>query len=660
MKKRPVPRSSIRNYELNLENFNGGTNTIISEARLGKKKKNYKYAIESQNLVQGDDGIWQTRPGVDTYGSALPDEIEGAYEFDNETTGLREIIAIAGTKCYKTIDNGINWTEVTGATFTAGHKPIFLQYKGTMLISNRYDPLVSYNGTSLSSYSSLTDPASAMGSSLGAGLSTGSFSGYYRYTANNDIGYTNPSPAVHVTFNKDRGSWDTTKDEYVELTLTAVTGANSYDIWYGTVSGTEVYLGSTTDLVFRDYGDPVNPYREAPDDNTTSASKFGALEKSGNRIWGSYDPDHVYRVSGSGTGQYVGYFSPFYGGFYIDIEKGGKNRPIALAHYRTGKGDPIMTVFCSSASGQGAIFQVELTSLTIGDTTFTVPIAYKLVGSIGSDAPGSVVKVSDNVFAANKKAIIALRNKQQMFNVLAADDMIGPIRDKWDSLNESNIPDIVGFYRSPRIYYSVSQGTENDTTLIFDMERRNWNWAWDIGFKQFFEYTDTNNRTKFLAIQEGSNQITEISDSFTNDFGEGFRQSYISPLIPIDITDFRMKAKIKEVVFELGDLKGSVTLTVLGKEKNKDVRALGTKIVSGTYSNTGYGDDAFSSIQFSDTVNVPETFTSKTIKKAVRVNKKLYYIQFKVTSTTKDTFFKLLGIQSRGFYLPGGSPNSWD
>ena len=660
MRKRRVPQSNIQKYMLNLDNFSGATNTVISEARLGKKTKNFKYAIESNNLIQEEDGIWQTRPGTANYGVALPADIEGATEFDNNSTGLRELIVVAGTKCYKSVDNGATWTEVTGASFTAGHKPVFLQYKDTLLISNREDALVSYDGSTLSAYSSLTDPASALTHTLGSGLAAGSFTGYYRYTANNNIGYTNPSPVLAVTTNKDRNSWVKADNEYVELTITAVAGATSYDIWYGTISGNEVYLGSTTDLVFRDYGDPVNPYREAPDDNTTNAPKFGALEQSGNRLWGTYDPDNVYRVSGSGTGQYVGYFSPFYGGFYIDIEKGGKNRPIALAHYRTGKGDPIMTVFCSSASGQGAIFQIELTSITIGDTTFTVPIAYKLVGSIGADAPGSVVKVGDNIFAANKKAIIALRNKQQMFNVLAADDMIGPIRDKWESLNESRVSSVVGFYRSPRIYFSASQGSENDTTMIFDMERRNWNWSWNIGFKQFFEYTDTTNKTKFLAVPESGDRLVEISDDYTNDKGEAFQQSYISPLIPIQNKDFTTQAKIKEVIFELGDLKGNVTLTVLGKQKNKDVTTLGSKNVPGTYSNTGFGDDAFSDIQFSDTTNVPNTFTSKTLKKTVRVNKKLYYIQFKITSTTKDTFFKLLGIQVKGFFLPGSSPNSWD
>ena len=658
MRKQPIPKDNIKEYKLDLKTYSGGSNTVISDARLGKKVSNYKYAIESTNLVQAEDGIWQTRPGTAYYGADLGATIDGAVEFV-KSDNTRELIAIGGGKMYKSTDNGSTWAEVTGATFTAGYKLNFIQYAGRLIISNRHDVLAYYDGSNLNAYTALTDPASAMTKTLGSGLSAGSYTYYYRYTANNTVGWTNPSPALTVAVNKDRNIWVKASNEYVDLTIPAVTGATSYDIWMGTVSGDEVYLGSTTDTVFRDYGQSTNPYREAPDDNTTAAPKFGSMEKSGSRIWGTYDPDNTFRVYGSGTGQYLGYYSPFYGGFWIDIEEGGKVRPVALAHYRTGKGDPIMTVFCSSADGQGSIYQIELTSLTVGDTTFTVPVAYKLVGSIGTDAPDSVVKVGDNVFFTNKREVVALRNKQQMFNVLAADDMISPIRNKWESLNEDKVSEVAGYYRSPRVYFSVAQGTSNDTTTIFDMERRNWNWSWTIGFKQFFEYTDTSNKTKFLAVPSSGTKLVEISDSYTDDLGYGFQQTYLSPLIPIYAKDYTTQAKVKDVVFEFGGLSGSVTVTVIGKTKDKDVTQLASKNVNGTYSNTGWGDNAFSDMQFSDTINAPEVFTSSTLKKRLRINKKLYYIQFKVSSTTKGTFFKLLGIQVKGFYLPGRPPSNW-
>lgn len=643
-----------------LDDFSGGTNSVISESRLGRKKSNQKYAMQSTNLTQAQDGIWESKPGTGYFGSAISSAttLDGGFEYI-KSDQTRELLVVGGGKLWKSTDDGSTWSEVTGGTFTSGKRPYFLQFGGNILISNREDPAAVYDGTNLTTYSSLTDPASAPGKTLGAGLSTGSYTYYVRYTANNNIGYTNPSPAVTITTDKPRSQWVLADNEYVDITLTAVTNADSYDIWIGDVSGQEVYLGSTTDLAFRIDKTPQNPYREAPDDNTTAAPKFGSMSVSGNRVWGTYDPDNPYRVYGSGTGQYLGYFSPFYGGFWIDLEKGGRFRPIGLVHYRTGKGDPIMTVLCSSPDGRGTIFQIELTTLTVGDTQFVVPIAYKLVGSIGADAPLSIVPFGDNVAFLNKKGAFFLRNKEQMFNILATDDMTAPIRNKVDSWNQDKIEMACGYYKPPKLYFSVAEGTTNNVIFEFDMERRNWNYGWTNGAKQFFEYTDSNSRTRLLIIPTTGNRLVEISDSYNSDLGESFLQSYVSPLFPIDADDHTTRAKVQDVVFEIGNLLGSVDVSVIGRQKNKQVQNLASESAVATTGNSGWGDDSFSEVPFSDTSDTPTVFSSSTQKVNIRLNKKLYAIQYKVSSNSAGSQWQLLSIQADGFMLPGRPPSSW-
>lgn len=655
-----IPASSIAKYELNLADFSGATNTIISEARLGKRGNSSKFAKESVNIWQNQDGIWETRPGMAYYGEALPADLDGATEFQR-ADGVRETIAIANNKVWKSI-NGGSWTEVTGATFTAGKTPYFLQIKGVLYISNRFDPLAVYDGSTLTKYSSLTDPVSAPSASKGSGISaSGSYTTYYRYTANNTVGNTNPSPAISITTAKSRESWVESSNEYCDITLTPVPGATTYDIWAGDISGKEHYLGSTSSTSFRDYGQAINIYREAPDDNTTAAPLFGPMEMSGNRMWATYDPNNEWRVYGTGVGQYLGYFSTYYGGFWVDVEKGGKFKPINVVHYRTGKGDPIITVPCTSPDGQGTMFQIELTTITIGDVTFVVPVVYKLVGSIGFDAPLSVIKISDNVGGLNKKGVFFLRNKQQMFNVLAADDMSSPIRDRIESLNYSQIDKSCGYYKPPRAFWSVPEGSVNDTTFIFDNERRNWAYKWTCGFKMFFEYTDNTDTkvTHFIGVPAAGNKLVEISANFTDDFGEPFFQSYVSPLIPVDPTDHRVQAKVRDVIFEIGQLRGTVKVEVLGKTKKTEITSIGAETVNSTIGTSGWGDDFFSDMLFSDTGDTPSVFTSTTRKKRVKVNKKIYAIQFRVW-TNEKAFWQLLSIQAFGFLLMGKPPSNWD
>jgi hypothetical protein len=650
-----ISGQSTKNFLIKIDKFTGGTATLINPARLDPR-----FAVQSINLIQDQDGIWRTRPGVNYWGQPISGvtSIDGAVEYI-KSNGTREVIAIAGGYAWKSQDGGA-WTQLTGATFTVGHKPSFLHINNLLYISNGHNNLAVYDGSTLTTYSQLTAPTGLSGT-RGSGLSSGSYNNYYRVTANNRIGSTEASASVNITTNKDRNYWNETSNEYVDLTWTAVTNATSYDVWHGTENGYETYLGSTSTNSFRDRGQAVTPknnYIETPDGNTTAAPKFKSMEVSSNMIWATYDPNNPWRVYWSGVGQYIGAFSPFYGGGWVDIEYGSKNKPVAVVHYRTGKGDPIATVLTSSADGKGMTFQIELVSTSVGDETIVIPAVYKVVGSIGTDCYRAVVKVGDNIFFANKTGIFALRNKPQMFNVLSTDNLIQPVRDQWESINQAKISDVVGYYKHPRVYFSFAVGSQNDSTACFDMERNNWIWKWSIGFNGFFEYTDNSGTTHFLAIPTSGNRLVEISDNYEGDYGTPFYQAYISPIIPVD-KDYTTMAKIKEVIYELGKFKGSATIEVIGVTKDKQVTSLSTKTIETEIGTSGWGTELFSGFLFSVTEGTPTVFTYDTIKKKLRVNKKIYAIQFKIY-TTNRAYFEILGIQAAGSLLPKRAPSAWN
>ena len=654
-----VPReqqANLKTWSIKIDSFRGGSNTLINPGRLKPI-----FSPDIRNLFQVQDGIWKTRPGRAYYGEAIAgaSNIDGATEFDNG--GTREIIAIASDGyAYKSTDGG-SWTKISNTiTFTPGKKYYFAQIGGKLYIGNSTERLTVYDGSTLTRYTPIPDPSSAP-TGTRTGLTTGSYNNYYRIVATNRIGNTNPSPSVNVTTNKHRDYWDTSN--YVTLSWTAVPGADGYQIYWGEFDGEEVLIAETTTTTFNDYGNvtyPANIYVETPDDNTTGGPKLGSLEISQNRLWGTGDPDNEYRVYATGTGQYFTNpaFSPFYGGVWIDLELGGKNKPVAVTHYRTGKGDPIITVLCKSADGNGTIFQVDLTTVTIGDETAVVPAAYKLVGAVGADGAKSVVKVLDNVFFANKKGVFALRNKQQMFNVLSNDDMTAPIRNQYEDIPSQYVENIVSYYNPPRIYFSIPSGSNEYKIAIFDMERNNWTWYWDFGAKDFFEYTDSSGVTHFLIVPPTGNKLVELSESYTSDFGSYFYQLYTSPLIPID-KDYRVIAKIKEVIAELGSFRGGATIEVVGVTKDGQISTLASATVSSTLGTSGWGDDFFSDVLFSDTNDTPSVFVADVIKKYLKVNKKLYALQIKIYSTTANTVFELLGLEAWGFAMLKRSPSAW-
>lgn len=647
------PSYKIQRYKNRIDNFDGGSNTLVNQARLDTK-----YAVEINNMYQVQDKIWKTRPGTGYYG----EEITGATSIDGahpylKTDNTLELLAIADGKAWKSTDGGA-WTEVTGATFTAGVTPYFLQINNRLYITSGTDDLCYYNGSTLQNYAPLSDPSTPTSPSRTT-LTSGTYNNYYRVVAVNDVGYTNPSASLNITTNKHRDSWAT--NESVGFTLPTVTSATGYQIFWGEFDGEEQFLGvvvaGTTS--FTDDGSlQPNPYVETPDDNTTGAPKFRSMEVSGNRIWATYDPDNPYRVYFSGTGQYLGYFSPFYGGGYIDLEKGGMSKPISVVHYRDGKGNPMITALCSSHEGRGTIFQIELTTSTIGETSFTVPAAYKIVGSIGTDASHSVVKVGDNVFFANKRGVYALRNKEQIFNVLSSDDLTAPIRNKWEGLNPAQMTSVCAYFLPPRVYFAVAEGSSNDKVAIFDFERNNWNWSWSLPVKQFLEYTESGGSTYFLGVPVTGNKLVRISENDKGDLGVSFYQSYVSPLIPVS-DDYTTTARVKEAVFELGNFRGTATCEVLGMQKNKQITSIGSKEKQASSGNTGVSDDLVSDFFPSDTNDTPSVFTESSTKVKVRVNKKLYAIQYKVSANALESNYEILGVQAKGTLSPGRSPSSW-
>lgn len=635
-----------------VDSFDKGSVSLIDEARLSSDM-----AKESINLIQTQDGLWSQRPGRNYYGVEIAGEttIDGAEEYVKDDTH-REIIAVGGTtgKIFKSTD-GASWTELSGATLTPGLKPYFKQINSIMFITNGTDDMVQYNGTALNTYAGLSTPSNVQLSRNS--LTAGDYTMFYQITALNEVGETTASTEASIAVNKIRDTWAT--GESIGITWDAVSGATRYQIYWSDESGYESYIDSVTNNAYTDDATmQQNPYVVVPNDDTTTAPKFRQMELSSNRIWGTGDVSNPYRVHFSGVGQFIAYFSEWYGGGWVDLEKGGRETPISVVHYRNGSGASAATILCKSPEGEGTIWQITLESVTVGDVSFTVPIPVKVVGSIGTVAPNGVVKVGNDIMFPNKQGIFTLSNAPQLLNVLATKEKSQLIRPSYRGMNQAKVQDICGIYHDAKVLYSCAIGTENDTTFVFDYERRNWNWKWTFGAKQWLKATDANGRTHLLYVPPTGNRLVEVSDAFNSDFGQPIRTSYISGLLPFtkDDTSF---AKVKECVFTLGRLKGTVQLEVLGVDAKRGFTSVGSSSLSDTTSALMFVESIFGKYRFSNRVGKPKTFSQANKKKRVRVGRKINRIQVQVYSNTTGAEWTLLNWQAKGTIKPTSLPSAW-
>lgn len=647
-----LPRQNQKRNRIykEIDNFRGGTNKLLNEARLQLNE-----AIVSKNLIQVGDGQWKPRWGTQYYGADIGDTIDGAAEYV-KADGTTEIIAISNGKAWKSTDGG-TWTEITGATFTAGVQCYFMQITGFLYIANGTNNLVRYNGTTLSTYNAISAPTGLAGV-RGGGLSTGSFTYYAEVTALNSIGETVGSSEASCAVNKNRDSW--TSGNKITWSWSSVSTALRYQLYISDESGDETLLTSTTAVSFADDGTlELNPYVVPPEDNTTGAPKFKSMCVSGNRIWATNNNDDMYKVYFSGTGQYIGVFSDFYGGGWINLEKGGREIPQSVVHYQSGQGEGRLTTLCKTPEGKGAVWQITIASATVGDTTFSVPSATKVVGSFGTESLLGVVQTTNDIMFPNRRGWFNLGPRAQFFGILRTEEISAKIRPYWKSLNGSLISKICSYFYDAKVFISVPTGsTGNDRIIILDTERNNWNVEWTIGARQFLEYTDTSGNSHLLYVPLTGNKLIEISESFQGDLGVAFSTDYTSGRYPIDKL-WKEFARVDKVFIKLGSPRGIVNFEVSGSQKRDGFRGVTSATITPQYSLSGLGYDPLGSVQLGDTDGDVSLYSDSADIRYVTVRKKLRDVQFRLTTNTVDADYTLLGIILEGRPLKTNPPRVW-
>jgi hypothetical protein len=117
--------------------------------------------------------------------------------------------------------------------------------------------------------------------------------------------------------------------------------------------------------------------------------------------------------------------------------------------------------------------------------------------------------------------------------------------------------------------------------------------------------------------------------------------------------------KITKVFIKLGGPRGSINFEVSGAQKSGGYRSLVSKTISPDYSLSGLGYDLLGSVQLGASGGSPEFFTDSADIRYVKVRKKMRDIQLRITSSTFDTDYTLLGFIVEGTRIPNRAPMAW-
>lgn len=660
--KQPKPQTQV------IDDFSGGYNAYIDDADAP-----ITVVKEATNMMLEQNGKWRPRYGTVPYGSALTGPITGAPNAGQD-------IVYNGTRYLAVIDNGVfkystdggAWTSITedsdatALSFDTSVWTEMIQHRNRVTISNGEDVLAYWDLETgdIVRYTALDTPTNLNATKTGLGSTTYTY--YYRVSAVNSAGETAAAAADSVQVSKQRDAFDSSN--YVTFSWDAVSGADRYNIYIGDQSGYEYYALSVNSTSWVDDGSvALNDQITAPQDNTTTGPKLTGLDVIDNRIWG-IAPDGAVWFSGAGAQS--GFFSPFYGGGFVYIMRGSKEKPVRAIPFRDGKGNPLPTVVTSTASGEGGVYHIQITSITVGTTIITVPAVYRANGSVGSNSPRGVIEAFNSLWYPSVKGWTAQGSQQNILNVLTPTDMSRAISSIVRNLKQDALSNVTAAYFDDKLLWSVPYSSTTNSEVwgigVFldskGNQRMAWMGRWSIGVKHLFQYTDSTGDTHLLGVPNTGTKLIEFTRSVScYDSGVAFPTRLRSGLIHFDKTHLTW-GRPEYAYVELARPRGNIQFTLGGTQKNKVFATLKSTTIMSTASNVGFSTFSFSEVLFSQIPpEAPEVFAEASVKKRTkRIGKLLNNWTWDISSSAGDTDYTLMRIILKDVYPEETTdPSSW-
>lgn len=537
----PQTRQKEKDLIARTDKWIRGLNTTVSNTQIRPDELS-----EAQDVQLVEDGKVQCpRDGQAYFGSSSGSRVTGIYSY-NKSDGTHQLVRTSATKLQKYNTSTSAFDDVSGYTYTTTKNTNGVTAYDRLYLVNGTDPLTYYDGSSITSFTSISAPAAPTATRTG---SSGTFTFSYKITAVTAVGETTPSAAGSTTLNQ--AVLDTSN--YMTVSWSAVTNAIGYNV-YGRKDNDWrfiTYIEGNTSTSYVDKGTITpSPVFTPPEGNTTAGptGSYIGLYKDSLFIFG--DPANPSRLYYSGGGDKINDFTVGGGGGFIDISKNDGQTGTGLIIFKNS-----LIVF-----KQDSIYQFSFDSSGLPTVVLVNP-------SVGAIAPRSIIAVENDVFFASRRGIFTIGNEAGFaFDVLRTNELSSRVRSIYKTIDGAYIQNIAAIYVSDAnknlaiFAYTPSGSTTNSKALVYDRERLGWvKWS-NITANCWCEWRGTDGATHYLYGDDGSGYVKEIL-SGTDDFGSAIRGFFRIKAEAFDELD-RYK-KLKDINIVLRKPTGSIRFTVI-------------------------------------------------------------------------------------------------
>lgn len=474
--------------------FPKGLNLLQDESQV-----NDKDLTEAKNVELILDGLVPRR-GTAVYGGTADSKVSGglgAYF----SSGTRHFLRVSGGKLKK--KNGASWDTISGGTYTTDLETNLIQVRDHVYTFNGTDNLTKYDGSTITTFSTINKPTSLTVAAQG---STGSTDYSYRVTSFNTTGETLACTAVAIS----NGNATLSSTNYNKLDWDSMAGASGYNI-YGRVAGGlgEMLMATVYTNTYNDTGaDTPSTVFEPPEGDSTGGIKGKYPAYAMGRLFVAGVSGQPSRLFYGGVLNEVDNFSTSEGGF-VDVFKNDGGEIKAIAPFQGG-------LIVGKDNG---VYKFSFTSAGL-------PQIEEITHSFGMISHRGLRAVeNDLVFPARKDGRLAfytLGNQQNYTsNVLRTNEISIKISPKLEDINLKYIEDSAGFYYQNLYMCAVptTNSTVNDRTWVLDA--RFGSWVYWEGFTPnfFMDYIDDDGAGGLYYGDEESGYMVEMLKNDKNDKG---------------------------------------------------------------------------------------------------------------------------------------------
>lgn len=609
------------------------------------------------NATLDQDNLPRPRPSLVLHGEQPLGTMLGVATFVKIVSGVPEkwdisVQVIAGVGKVHVRKDGDTWVAATGTNNYSQTATVnFCQSGDRVYISNGVDEMSFYNiltGATVE-YTALATPSTP--TATGTGLAGATYTYYYRVTANNAVGESIASVADTEAVLLAREQWTTGK--YVTVTWSAVANATSYNVYVGTVAGEEKYLISVSNgLSFIDDGSLVaNAFKVAPSGNSTAGPKLTYMWNKDGQLYGVGDtdnPDYLWYDGGSTA---VGDFSPFNGGGNVGVNSGGDTVPVAVRSFRTGKGDPAVTVLSSGVGGVGKMHHIVFTTTTYDNNVINIPNVQEANGQGGTVSPRAVVEANNSLWYPTGQDFKSTGTSANIQNILSTNSVSNDIVPDVQRLNLSAMDKACGLVYENKIYWALPVGSsENNQIWVKDLSRRGiWIMPWIIPAKFMWLSEDNVTGEVSHCIYDGTNILKFSRSVMTQDNGTAFATRVAHEGLVWSDNGMTMGA-IQEQRFKLLQPAGTINIQSFGLDEDGAVNTLSTDTFTQTASFTDWNDyeysDSYSSYSSGEgTINFTSTGVHVT---TLEIDETLNQLGWQITTDTIDCDYYLSTVLTTG------------